>query len=243
MTGLARRLGDPRRQSRVAGGQTFPWTGLESYLWFAFDAALSLVEETGVATWPDQSDNANDITQADTGKQPLLTTFNGRSAVHFQGTDDFLANTAGVTGHSAGQQITLFCATKYDAAGGGDNGAIWDCNSQAIRWFQENGTFNNRAGFAQEDIDFSFSDESAAHIFEFRAGPSDGEAWLDGASQGTYSLSKTLPQATQMWVGSLNGAYYSQQKMHSLLGFVDLPAADQAVVRSRLGGRWGISVS
>ncbi len=47
---------------------------------------------TGVATWADSSGNANDLTQATTTKQPLYvaSAVNGKPAVRFDGSDDFL---------------------------------------------------------------------------------------------------------------------------------------------------------
>jgi concanavalin A-like lectin/glucanase superfamily protein len=68
--------------------------GLEA--WYKADAITGLADADPVATWIDSSGNGRDATQATEANKPTYQTaeLNGLPIVRFDGTDDFLRNTA-----------------------------------------------------------------------------------------------------------------------------------------------------
>lgn len=79
-------------------------------LWLKADA-LALSDNDPIATWTDSSGNGNDATNGTAGQQPLYKTniINGKPVARFDGTDDGLVYTTGVT------DCTVFCVASLIA--------------------------------------------------------------------------------------------------------------------------------
>lgn len=106
-TALRRSLG--RRGFRVrpggGGGSSDPLAGV-SWAWrFEADSITGLVDGDPVQTWQDSSGYGRDAAQATSTRRPAwrANVFNGRSALQFDGTDDFL-----LTGQSAAVSESTF---------------------------------------------------------------------------------------------------------------------------------------
>jgi hypothetical protein len=94
------------RASAVSAGlfarpEDLPVAGLSGMaLWAKADADVVADSNGRVSAWHDQSGQANDLTQATAGSQPLLVpgAANGLPTLHFDGTDDWLQFTTRLNG-------------------------------------------------------------------------------------------------------------------------------------------------
>jgi len=106
-------------------------------------------EDGFVTTWYDQSGNANNATQATAANQPkivsvgTLVTENGKAAVDFDGSDDFLRDT-----FTIGNPVTLFVTAQaqttnkfiIDTGVGVNINSLWTTTSaDQIRWLNGSG--------------------------------------------------------------------------------------------------------
>ena len=80
-------------------------------LWYEADQ-IEGEDGSKVASWPDESGNERDATQAEEAEQPVLETeaLNGKPVVHFDGEDDLLRD----TGFKLSQPNTVFVVGKTD---------------------------------------------------------------------------------------------------------------------------------
>lgn len=91
-------------------------------LWIAADQ-LNLTNGANVSLWSDSSGNGHDLIQSTAGNYPIYRTnqINGRPAIEFDGTNDFLEDADGelyINGQSA---FTMFSVVRSNAVGN-DNG-------------------------------------------------------------------------------------------------------------------------
>lgn len=98
------------------GNGTSAWTpaalGPALALWLdAADASTITLNGGTVSQWNDKSGNARHVSQATAVNQPTYNTtaLNGKPSLVFDGTDDFIANTA--TGIAATANVSLFMVT------------------------------------------------------------------------------------------------------------------------------------
>lgn len=214
------------------------------------DAYLGLPTSGNVSTWFDQSSQTNDVTQGTGSKQPAVSSDRGFPSVLFDGSDDQLIKSSGVTGHSLGQQITIFIVARFlsvNSGGSGDNLCrlykSGGGNLAGNYAFNVPSKFWSLAADPFKQYGYLFSDTADPHIFEFRAGPSTSEVWLDGVSQVTGSDTLSLPAASKITIGEDDPRSTDaiDGHIHSVLVFADLPEADQETIRNRLTNRWGTS--
>ena len=225
----------------------FPWSGFENNLVLALDAHLGIQTETGVSTWSDQSSQANHVSQADTGKQPALSSFGGRPAIDFDGVDDFL-RTASFSGIS-GQDSTVFVVAKFDVASG--NFGLTDLSDIATSTNRYQNFFHNGnqlyfRNYGTRTTNYTYTDTTNAHVVE-GVNENSGQAELleDGVSQDTDATANTSPVPTILVVGDAeDGSHKMNGVIQSVLIFnTNMSAADRSTIRGRLGLRWGISVT
>jgi hypothetical protein len=86
-------------------------------LWLKADAGTTLGASGGVTDWADQSGNNNNASQADETLAPTVGTLNGKTALHFDGADDYLdvADSASV---SIIGDMAVFYVAQFDDFGG-----------------------------------------------------------------------------------------------------------------------------
>ena len=94
--------------SEVAGGALATWVG---------------ANDGFVTTWYDQSGNGNNAVQATSGAQPKIVSSgnlveeNGRPAMQFDGTDDYLANTDIDWSRNVSEPLSVFVASNQTTSG------------------------------------------------------------------------------------------------------------------------------
>ncbi len=110
-----------------ASGSSVPTSGLQ--LWLKADAGVTS-SASAVSQWNDQSGNARNAVQATSASRPILVAgaVNGRPAVQFDGTNDFMTFTLPVNGLT-GITIALVGACTADRTGGSTN-----AESAALFW-------------------------------------------------------------------------------------------------------------
>lgn len=116
----------------------------EPTLWLKADAITGLADSDPVATWPDSSGNGYNATQGTAGDRPLYKTgiINGRPAVLFDGTSDYLATTALLSALLAGGGAgTAYVVARANSPGGDPDQTIWrDSGGNAHLTVVESGT-------------------------------------------------------------------------------------------------------
>lgn len=101
--------------------------------WFRADLGLSA---GAVTTWPDQSGNGRDITQANASRKPVCYTSggpNGLAYVWFDGVDDYLRGT-----WTQSQPEFVFAVAQVSRSG--VLGSLMDGATAASRWIYTDGT-------------------------------------------------------------------------------------------------------
>ncbi len=82
-------------------------------VWLKADAGTTVGPAGGVTAWADQSGNNNNALQGDETKAPTVSSVNGKPALHFDGTDDFLdiadSPSVSITG-----DITAFYVARFE---------------------------------------------------------------------------------------------------------------------------------
>jgi hypothetical protein len=86
-------------------------------VWLKGDAGTTAGPSGGVTAWADQSGNNNNATQADETKAPTVSSLNGKPALHFDGSDDFLDITDSPSISITGD-LTVFYVARFEDFGG-----------------------------------------------------------------------------------------------------------------------------
>ena len=107
-----------------------PTSGLsfQPTLWLKADAITGLADSDPVATWPDSSGNGYDAAQGTPGNQPLYKTgiLNGKPAVLFDGSTDYLSTTALLSAFLAGGGAgTVYVVARANSPGGEPDQTLW----------------------------------------------------------------------------------------------------------------------
>jgi hypothetical protein len=112
-------------------------------MWLDADAITGLVNNDPVATWADQSGNANDATQATAGARPVYKTniVNGLPVVRFDATDDGMT-----TPLTVATPYTIIYVGNYNVANGQRRAIQGQVNNRLLGpyngyWTAYNGTF------------------------------------------------------------------------------------------------------
>lgn len=243
---LGVRLGD-RLGTSLAPATVLPWSGFESNLVLALDAQLGITVATGVSQWSDQSPQENHLLQGTTSKQPAVSTNNGFASVSFDGTDDDMKKSS-ATGFTNDGDFTFFSVHKWNTTG--VSGAIFEASvgttvNTGVAWMQEFfGT--NRLNWRRLSGDArDLTIPTTTHVWEGTSTPTNRELFKDGTSRATDTSTRTIGTINHITIGALvfNG-YYLDGHIHSVLVFnTVLSAGQRSTIRSRLGARWGVTVS
>jgi hypothetical protein len=105
--------------------------------WYKIDS-VSSTDGTAVATWADSSPNGYDLAQGTGSLQPLYQTneVNGLACLEFDGTDDYLVNTAAA--FDVAQPFTVYQVLKQRTWT--DTDWIWDSNTASEAGLLQLGT-------------------------------------------------------------------------------------------------------
>lgn len=122
-----------------AQGTLLPWTPAEitTSLWLdAADATTITLTSSAVSEWRDKSGNTRHVTQGTAGARPAMSTFGGLDAVSFDGGDQLVNTTTGITsGTYSGELSIVYVATRADSTGGAILQDRTSSNSATFMWW------------------------------------------------------------------------------------------------------------
>ncbi len=231
--------------------------GTSGNMVYWFDAnQLGLSNGNPVATWTDMSGNGNNITQATGSLQPTFLTgqLNGKPAVSFDGTDDYLEggtlaalNTQNLHWIVVFQSPTLhngyFISSSYSSGGGGNSGQLWGSRvNGAWNSFKAWGTKNNNeAGKGQT------YGASAAILDGFVRSSGLYGTYLNG---GTYKFlnglnaTPTGHQHTRVGANSATlGDYFNGIIAEMVVFSGDLDNAGDVIIQNHFSTKYGITLA
>lgn len=208
-------------QQGVAASQSTAWTpasltGLQIWL---KASAISGADGDAVATWPDSSGNARNLTQGTAAARPTLklSVYNGKACVRFDGVDDVLSvasqnlnATWGIT-----DSVTVWLVSKtpdsanqrvfyWTSSSGANDFGSWHRFGGSVYW-----DFGNISGGGRINGAVSQNANLRAAVY-YRSG-STGTVYVDGTSVLTSSgFSDSLDSGSgTLTVGPRSGEQYA----------------------------------
>jgi YD repeat-containing protein len=228
---------------------TIPTSGLG--LWLKSDTGVS-VSGTAVTGWADQSGNNRTASQGTSANQPALVTnaLNGKPAIRFDGTNDFLQATMPISGL---QGLTLFVVSAVrdaDAPTGPQNATLFWPETAAwgvtyLGAFQ--GRVNGRMGAGQTNNNLLYTRPSNIGSGYTRTsllhdGPTGTDVlYINGAAVLTQTgkLSTIRHVQNTLWLGQgLSSTYFNGDIVEVLVYTRTLGAADRQQVETYLRQRY-----
>lgn len=159
----------------VGGGITAPTepAGTQT-LWLKADTGVTAPASSGISyvnTWADQSGNSNNLAQTTAARKPWLysSVWNGESAIHFDGSNDYLFKAIATDHDLNDPEMTIFVVTTRDTASSTKNIMVF-----------KDGTSTNEGYELKYDssgkFQFLFGDGSAIRTVETGADYATGSA-------------------------------------------------------------------
>ena len=128
-------------------------------LWLDGSDATSIINSVGaVSSWRDKSGNGNNATQATGASQPTLTSnrINGKSALVFDGTDDFLTAPTSLMNSCSNTSITVFIVSITSV--------IKAADIIALSPYLANPTFSVLLPFSNSIVYFDYANNSTGRL-------------------------------------------------------------------------------
>jgi hypothetical protein len=208
--------------------------------WYKADAGTSsVVDNTAISQWDDQSGNADHATQATGAAQPTYQTneLNGEPIVRFDGTDDFMD----ASGVSESQPNTIFLVAK-SATGSSSRTALDGISSrQAI--YQAGDTITVYAGTAESSMGTSWGTTNF-HVVTLVFNGASSSGRVDGAA---VTLSPANPGAnalTGLRIGAFtaDAARWSGDIAEIIVYSGALSTDDQEWVEQYIFDKYGVGI-
>ncbi len=162
---------------------------------FHLDAsALNLQDGEKVASWEDLSGKGNSITQTDANSQPVFskTALNGRSAVQFDGSRQYL-NLDWANGTLTTDSITMFLVLENDNMRGGTQVVMGNYNQKnaiSISISQQNNHIVARISDYTNNC--SFTDEAGPYVLTFDYDSQEMRTFVDGALTDSHETNESI---------------------------------------------------
>ncbi|HZE98510.1 MAG TPA: FG-GAP-like repeat-containing protein [Planctomycetota bacterium] len=190
--------------SPPTGGSSIPAAGLA--FWVKADAGVA-TSGSSVTQWSDQSGNGRNATQSTAGSQPVLLANggNGKPAVQFDGSNDFLQFGLDIHGWT-GMTIVMVASASTDPTGGANGGEnaplFWD-ETASWGW-----TFLSPF---QTSVKLRFGTTQTGNLAAFSRPASIGSAFSTTISRHGNDTDALFVNGTQVWsaagkLASINGA-------------------------------------
>jgi hypothetical protein len=170
-----------------------PWTPAEitTSLWLdADDSTTITLTSSAVSEWRDKSGNTRHVTQGTAGARPAMSTFGGLDAVSFDGGDQLVNASTGITsGTYSGELSIVYVATRADSTGGTilsdrttGNAAVfmwWEAGDRYIFTDGANAGSNHLIGSGV----YALVDSGGAVVAQQHVSGSRDNLWVNGTSQ------------------------------------------------------------
>lgn len=215
-------------------------TGLE--LWLKADAGTSsVVDNTAISQWDDQSGNANNAVQGTGANQPLYQAGeqNGLPGIQFDGTNDFMS-IAGITGNDASR--TVFVVAKATAVGNMRCWCLGGSGSASIR--------------AVDAVNWDYSLNQASGLVNLGGGPqttdivvikytstASADGYVNGGSATNFDPAdayQATAAATTIGAQTAAATPFTGFIYEFLIYNSALNDTDRATVRDYLNAKWAV---
>ncbi len=219
--------------------------------WYDATVASSITLTSGfVSQWNDLSGTGHHLTQSVEADRPGTGTISGKTAIDFDGSNDYLSNAVAPAGFTYG---TIFCVHSFDNAGG--NQVLYTIlaagNETMAVSKHTGGEYRNNAGASG-----SVARSGGTAVINtprlttntFDSGTSAHAYRLDGAEQ-TGTTGGFFSNIAGTWLGARNSATFG------LTLFLDgqvgewviynrvLSASEVAKVEAYLAAKWGVTLA
>jgi hypothetical protein len=240
---------------KAAGGFTpKSLAGLVGW-WDAADSSTITVA-TGVSDWRDKSGvgSGKTLLQTTANNQPTLSTLKGKGALSFDGSNDRLVTSGNVTLVGEGAVWTVFSVIQSDGTGAMLNQddfssprppqfqRIWTGTSptKTARVFVQ-----NAAGTATGAISQGVIANGVACVVSTRQSSDTSDIWVNGANNGTASLSPNTTRFSKVVeVGSIGAASFFTGFIGEIVVYERaLTTSERQTVERYLGKKWSITVA
>jgi hypothetical protein len=185
----------------AGGGELWTPAAITTALWLdAADASAVTTISGAVSQWNDKSGNTRNFTQSDSARRPTygISTLNGKSAVGFDGSNDFLGTLSTALFSSGNANLTIIAAYKprlaigygtlfgnYGAVGTGEFAIYYGSSAPYITpW----GVYNQ----ATVDISPASYVQGAETIIALRRDSGMFTGWTNGTENNTVSNSNSV---------------------------------------------------
>lgn len=251
----------------VVGTEWSP-ASITTQLWFDANDAGSITIATGVSQWNDKSGNARHVTQATGANQPAYNSvqLNGLATLSFDGTDDCLRKTGGVTGllQNVGAATTYLVRRHTVATPAGTSDFVFsiaDTTPTTARVAQYGATDSRvRIGGKRTDAEAFVQIEiggSGWYVINVNTWElntiitdytnSDGFGYLNGAYSAVNTGFATSGSTSNTSANSVNvgcwidGAQPHQGGIAEIIVTHSYNPSEQALVEGYLAHKWGLA--
>jgi hypothetical protein len=219
-----------RAQMRRRHGDTMVLAVPGLKLWVRAESLAGLVNGTSVASWPDESGNGHDLTQAAAGQRPVFVAgVDGLPAVLFDGVDDVLATSGAVFNTD---RHTIFVVLRPSGKGSNDvvgTGGI--APGDLLLMVPCNDRMSGsvyRSGQSAIENGAAFVHPRAFAVFEQETTGTDLILRLNGGVEAACGLSGTPAGVSKpVRLGSRNSTLYFQGYVRALLVFEGNPTIEE----------------
>jgi hypothetical protein len=169
------------------------WTpaDISTALWLdAADSTTITLESSAVSEWRDKSGNALHVTQGTAGARPAMSTFGGLDAVSFDGGDQLVNSSTGITsGTYSGELTIMHVATRADSTGGTilsdrttGNAAVFMWWFAGVRYIFTDGANAGSNHDVSSTVFDTLASDGAVVVHQHSSGSRDN-LWTNGTSR------------------------------------------------------------
>jgi len=225
-------------------------------LWLdADDASTLTLSGSNVTEWRDKSGGGKHVAQGSASQQPTTTTFNGRTSLSFDGTNDLLENaTVGITsGSYSGSFNVFYVATRSGVAGtllSERSGGVVAISQWANLWgpnyLSSDGT-NLWSNHTISSTVFDQLSSSGGLVVHVHVSGSRDQLWLNGASRTVDSgTANSITGPAGFRIGARELSY--GQNWHGKISEVmvttsSLDSNTRQSIEGYLAHKWGLTGS
>jgi len=210
---------------------------------------VTLATSPDILTWPDQSGNSNNFTQATTSKQPRVVTYSGFNGVRFEGTD-YLYN-LGISALNTNTNSHYIVYNGYTANHVGFLfNAKFNENASYLTTYRQNGNIrswvlNSSLGIVDNITTNSSSFQMVSSVWD-GASAQTFATYKDGSLIGSETGANGNPTGNSLnTIGSsANGSYLFNGDMGEVIVYnTALNSAQRNIVDNYLSSKFNVSIS
>lgn len=215
-------------------------------LWLDASDTSTQTIATGVSQWNDKC-STNNVTQPTGAKQPTQGTVNGRTALVFDGTQQWMTKAASTLPVGVSPDFTVFIVAGYAADA---------TNRVMLKWGVDAGeaqvdlgqSDNTTAYFYDGSVSWTSAilGYSTAHLLEWQSAAGSVMLWQDGTAETpTGGSTPTIAAAPPIFVGSFNGSQqFWKTTIEEIIVYNSaISAADRQTIEGYLCWKWGFNAT